>query len=71
MSVLRAIWPSTAPPTIDAEITLACGKTRTITASFARQEDKENIYTGLRGIFANDIIQEQRYLIKKYPSFRV
>ena len=69
MSVLRAIWPSTAPRAIDAEITLASGKTCTITASFDRQEDKEYVYTGLHGIFSNDIIQEQRYLMKKYPSF--
>jgi hypothetical protein len=69
LSVYLGIESSPLPETIHAEITLACGRTRSITASFTRQEGEEHICTGLEGISLSDITEEQRYLIRKYPSF--
>lgn len=69
LAVYLGIEPSRLPETFHVEITLACGRTRSITASFTRQEGEEYICTELEGISMNDITEEQRYFIRKYPSF--
>ena len=55
------------PLEIEIDIMLASGQIRPISAVFKRRDGREFIYSDLSGISLKDLMDEQRYLIRKYP----
>ena len=56
---------------IEATLRLLCGSSLPVTASFSRIEDGEAVFDNLQGVSFAEIMNEQRYLIRKYPSVKV
>lgn len=55
---------------IEASLRLLCGNSLNVTASFLRIEDGEAVFDDLQGVSFGEMMNEQRYLIRKYPSVK-
>ena len=55
---------------IEACLQLLSGTTLPITASCSRTEDEESVFEDLQGVSFAEMLNEQRYLIRKYPSVK-
>ncbi|MBI1310876.1 hypothetical protein GC176_06170 [bacterium] len=55
---------------IEATLRLLSGDALAITATFSRIEEGEAIFDHLRGISFGEMMNEQRYLIRKYPAIK-
>ncbi len=55
---------------VEASLRLLCGNSLNVTASFLRIEDGEAVFDNLQGVSFAEMMNEQRYLIRKYPSVK-
>jgi len=55
---------------VEAVLRLLCGSNLQVTASFSRIEDGEAVFEKLQGVSFAEMMNEQRYLIRKYPSVK-
>ncbi len=55
---------------VDAVLRLLCGSSLQVTASFSRIDDGGAVFDNLQGVSFAEIMNEQRYLIRKYPSVK-
>ena len=55
---------------MEAVLRLLCGSSLKVTATFSRIEDGEAVFDNLQGVSFGEMMNEQRYLIRKYPSVR-
>ena len=59
---------STQP--VKARLHLLSGEAVNVTASFSRIDEGEAVFDQLEGISFGEMMNEQRYLIRKYPSVK-
>ena len=55
---------------VQATLKLLSGKPQQISASFARSDQGEAVFENLTGISFAEMMNEQRYLIRKYPAVK-
>jgi hypothetical protein len=55
---------------VEGLLRLLCDSTLKITATFSRIQDGEAVFDNLHGVSFGEMMNEQRYLIRKYPSVK-
>jgi hypothetical protein len=55
---------------VEGALRLLCGSSLKVTAAFSRIEDGEAVFDNLQGVSFAEMLNEQRYLIRKYPSVK-
>lgn len=68
LRVLGTFTELKAAQQVAAELRLLSGAGLKIAATFARIDGEEAIFENLQGVAFAEMMNEQRYLIRKYPS---
>lgn len=58
----------TGPASIDGHLRLASGARLEVSGEFLREADGEVVFQLQRGVDLHDMLEEQKFLVRKYPA---